>query len=79
MYSTLKKSYNAIGSDLLPDVGVRVVNYPARAERIQLIQQLNRTFEPICKQIEFISLRIRYICLSYIFYKKHKICNLLQK
>jgi len=38
------------------DVGVRIVDYPARAERIQLIERLNRTLKPIfnIKQFEFI-------------------------
>lgn len=56
MRSILKKSYNTRGSDLLRDVGVRVVNYPARAEWIQLIEQLNRTLGSIfdIKQFEFI-------------------------
>lgn len=60
MHLNPKKSYSATGSDLLPDVGVRVVNYPARAKRIQLIEQLNRTLESIfdIKQFEFILLGI---------------------
>lgn len=58
MHSILKKSYNTRGSDLLPNVGVRVVNYPARAEWIQLIEQLNRTLGSIfdIKQFEFIDI-----------------------
>lgn len=61
MHSAIKKSY-VTGSDRLPDVGVRVVNYSARAERIQLIEQLNRILDPIfnIKQFEFTPLEIRF-------------------
>jgi len=52
--STLKKVITQ--QDLLMDVGVRVVDYPARAERIQLIEQLNRILKPTfnIKQFKFI-------------------------